>query len=134
MSQTNNCNFVLNGEEYYSKSINSVGSAVSLPFIISSIFVSFIFIICAIYFTYSTYKIANKFTTPTILLLILGLCCLSSFVNAIINYFNAKNELKDTSNSNLERPCFSVQKQMLITEGSNIPYDSSQSQSSPTYL
>jgi len=123
MSQINNCNFTLNGQEYYSTSVNKVDDALSLPFIASSIFVSFIFVICAIYFTYSTYKITNQFTTPTVILLILGLCCLSSFVSFIINYYKTKNDLEhpDTSNtSNLSRPCYSTQKQIMILQDTSV--------------
>jgi hypothetical protein len=128
MYEVNNCNFVLNGQEYYSESVNSISNSSSLPVIGSGIFVTLLFVVFTGYFTYSTYKVAKQFTAATIFLLVLCLCCLSSFIGSIVNYtttLSNVNKSNSPSKSVLKRPCFSVQKQVLITEGSNIPPDAS---------
>jgi beta-lactamase regulating signal transducer with metallopeptidase domain len=137
----NKCNLTVNGEEYYNKSLEKVGTLVSIPFIISMILCSLLFILIlsslgvSIYnnnsnvvttinttrntdgttISTSTSDVApkSKFSAGLIIVIICCLCCYSSLITNIFNLVSANKKLKLKSKEQ-QRPCYSDKQHKII--------------------
>ena len=111
------CNVTLNNEEYYDPNPlknagNAIGGMFSLPFILSSLIFSIIFIICFGIFWAIQYN-KNGWDVITIILLTIVICCMVMCVTNIVQFFKAKRAISNSITSG-QRPCFSQKQNKLI--------------------
>jgi len=92
---------------YSSNPLNEIGNVFVGGFSIYVFLVSICFscILSTIFgiYTRTTYKLKNKWSMTTITLLILSLCCFSSFINGIINIIKIKRQVLKIPEDG--RPC-----------------------------
>ena len=88
----NICNLTIDGEEYYDggvfkDALTGIGAVFSIPFILFSICCTCILSLIFSFFGYNSYSNSKKYTAGVIVAIILGICCLSSFIGSVINYY-----------------------------------------------
>lgn len=133
----NRCNVSVNSEEYYYDNLNitkKLGSALSIPFLMSSSFINIIFIIIFLVVGISSYNSHNKnnlqsnqtssvpkrgffskIGNPSIIIaIIFVLCCTSSFIRTIIGIYKAKANLNLVEKNPNSRPCYSDKEKKII--------------------
>jgi hypothetical protein len=120
---TPNCNIKKNGEEYFSQIYsNEKGKRAGYGFIILSLCSSVICLCLSMSatagFGYKYYKDANnKITAGVAIIIIIGICSLSSVFSNIFNMFTSKQEadipVSEDQNDGI-RPCFSTSQNKLI--------------------
>ena len=126
----NICNFTIDGEEYYDggvfkDALTGIGAVFSIPFILFSICCTCILSLIFSFFGYNSYSNSKKYTAGVIVAIILGICCLSSFIGSVINYYNSKKDFEDLEKKTLEkknsfesiknRPCYSTNLRTVVT-------------------
>jgi hypothetical protein len=114
---TKNCNIKKNGEEYFSQIYsNEKGKRIGYGFIILSLCSSIICLCLSMSttagFGYKYYKDANnKITAGVAIIIIIGICSLSSVFSNIYNMYKSKQKanipVSEDQNDGI-RPCFSV--------------------------
>ena len=110
------CNLTVNGEEYYTSIGDKLGSLfIGLPLILGSILCTCVLSIIFGGVGYNTYKTTKKYTFGVILLIILTICCFSSFISNIGNYYNTKKKITSPDIKD-DRPCFSQNSGKLIVD------------------
>ena len=100
------CNLTVNGEEYYEPGLGTLGTALSIPFLLSLVICACVLSLIFGGVGYNTYNTTKKYSFGVILLIILTLCCFSSFIGNLISLYKAKNKVekpenKDSSSNNL---------------------------------
>lgn len=114
----NICNTIVNSQEYYTDgnvALSAFSGVVSIPFIISSLFFSCIITSLLTALAYSFYKGSEKKITTK--LVITGICCIIFFLSSvynIVNYYKAKDKIKQLTNNPNSRPCYSENKKQII--------------------
>ncbi len=120
---TKNCNIKKNGEEYFSQIYsNEKGKKAGYGFIILSLCSSIICLCLSMSatagFGYKYYKDANnKITAGVAIIIIIGICSLSSVFSNIYNMYKSKKEadipVSEDQNDGI-RPCFSTSQNKKI--------------------
>jgi hypothetical protein len=120
---TQNCNIKKNGEEYFSQIYsNEKGKRAGYGFIILSLCSSVICLCLSMSatagFGYKYYKDANnKITAGVAIIIIIGICSLSSVFSDFIQMFRIKQDaaipVSEDQNDGI-RPCFSVSQNKMI--------------------
>jgi hypothetical protein len=116
------CNVSINGKEAYNPNASNIfSSAMSIPFLISSIVCSCILCTISGFISYTTYqdnqKLSdeNKHTFYFACCLILCLCCCSSSIlNSINAYDDGKTVKNATDNEKNINPCWSTTTNSLV--------------------
>ena len=120
---TPNCNIKKDGQEYYSQIYNNeVAKKSGYGMIILSLCCSLIcscLCMSSIFgFSYKYYKDAdNKLTAGVIILIIIGICSLSSIFSNFIQMYKSKQDGEKIISENQEdgiKPCFSVKENKVI--------------------
>ena len=108
------CNLEVNGEEYYEEGLNKLGSAFSIPFLISAMLCA---CICSLIFGfvgYNTYNTTKQYTAGVVILYIIAICCVSSFFSNVYNFYVAKKRIEEPPKNANNRPCWSNKYNQLI--------------------
>lgn len=114
----NKCNTTINSEEYYTGTdvaLSAFGGALSIPFILSSLFCSCIITSLLTVLAYTFYKGSEKkITTKVGITGICGIIFLLLSIYNIVNYYKAKNQIQKLTNNPNARPCYSENKKQII--------------------
>ncbi len=108
------CNLEVNGQEYYEEGLDKLGSALSVPFLISATLCA---CICSLIFGfvgYNTYNTTKQYTAGVVILYIIAICCLSSFFSNLYQTYKARRRLLEPPKNPNNRPCWSAKYNQLI--------------------